>query len=80
MILDIFNHYVVVWMIAGRKSAELAGLFIEKDCIKLNLDFNQLTIHSDWVSAMKAKTMAQLLGSLDINKSFNRPGGVTFFL
>ena len=34
-------------MIAGRKSAELAGLFIEKDCIKLNLDFNQLTIHSD---------------------------------
>ena len=73
VILDIFSRYVVGWMIAGRESAELAGLLIEETCLKQGIDFNQLTIHSDRGPAMKAKTMAQLLANLGITKSFSRP-------
>ena len=73
VILDIFSRYVVGWMIAGRESAELAGLLIDETCLKQGIDFNQLTIHSDRGPAMKAKTMAQLLANLGITKSFSRP-------
>jgi len=73
VILDIFSRYVVGWMIAGRESAELAGLFIEETCIKQGIDFDQLTVHSDRGPVMKAKTMAQLLADLGITRSFSRP-------
>lgn len=73
VILDIFSRYVVGWMVAGRESAELAKRLIAETCQRQSIERNQLTLHSDRGSPMKAKCTAQLLADLGITKSHSRP-------
>lgn len=60
-------------METGRESGELTRLLIKETCIKQDIDSDQLTIHSDRGSAMKAKTLSHLYADLGISKSFSRP-------
>jgi putative transposase len=60
-------------MIAARESAELAKALISKTCAKQGIEKEQLTLHADRGSAMRAKSVAQLLSDLGVAKSHSRP-------
>ena len=73
VILDIFSRYVVGWMVASRESASLAVRLISETCERQGIDRDQLTLHADRGSPMKAKLTAQLLADLGVVKSHSRP-------
>ena len=73
VILDIFSRYVVGWMVASRENASLAVRLIDETCDRQGIEKNQLTIHADRGSPMKAKLTAQLLADLGVVKSHSRP-------
>lgn len=73
VILDVFSRYVVGWLLAEGESAELAQQLISASCTKQGIGKQQLTLHSDRGSPMKAKTVSQLLTDLEVFKSHSRP-------
>jgi putative transposase len=73
VILDIFSRYVVGWMVAHRESADLASRLIQETSTKYDIDVGQLTLHSDRGAAMQSHSVAQLLATLGVIKSFSRP-------
>jgi putative transposase len=73
VMLDIFSRYVVGWMVAQRENATLAQRFIRECCDKEGIEPDQLTIHADRGSPMKAKTTGQLLADLGVTKTHSRP-------
>jgi len=60
-------------MIAERESAQLAEQLIAETCAKQGIPRDQLVLHSDRGSAMRSKTVAQLLIDLGVVKSHSRP-------
>ena len=72
-IIDIFSRYVPGWMIAKRESGELAEKLIAETCEKQEIEREQLTLHSDRGSAMRSKTVNELLHDLGVSKSRSRP-------
>lgn len=73
VILDIFSRFVPGWMIAERELARLAEQLIAETCAKQGITREQLVLHSDRGSAMRSKTVAQLLIHLGVAKSHSRP-------
>ncbi len=73
VVMDVYSRYVVGWLIAERESATLAKRLIEECCRKQNVNRDQLTIHADRGSAMRSKTVAQLMADLGITKTHSRP-------
>jgi len=73
VIIDIFSRFVVGWKVAERESAELAKELILCATLQHAIDANQLTIHADRGSAMKSKSVAQLLVDLGVEKTHSRP-------
>ena len=73
VMLDIFSRYVVAWMVAHRENATLAERLIRAAVEQQGIERDQLTIHADRGSPMKAKTVAQLCDDLAIVKSHSRP-------
>lgn len=71
--VDVFSRYVPGWMIAKRESAKLAEQLIAATCSKQGIKPEQLVLHSDRGSAMRSKTVAQLLIKLGVAKSHSRP-------
>lgn len=72
-VLDIYSRYVVGWMVAEAESAQWARQFIAATCAKQNIAPEQLTLHSDRGSVMKAHIVADLLERLSVSKSHSRP-------
>ena len=72
-ILDVFSRYVVGWMIGLEESAELASMLIAETYAKQGIEQGQLTLHADRGSAMRSKSVAQLLSGLGVTKSHSRP-------
>lgn len=73
MALDIFNRYVVGWMLALREASYLAKRLFAETCAKQEVLPGQLTIHADRGSSMRSHGVALLLGSLGITKTHSRP-------
>jgi putative transposase len=73
VILDIFSRYVVGWMLAHGESGDLAARLIRESVAKQRVPEDELTIHSDRGPSMTSQSVAQLLATLGINKSHNRP-------
>lgn len=73
VILDVFSRYVVGWLLADHESAELAEQLISQSCHKQGIARDQLTLHADRGAAMIAKSLAQLLSDLGVDKSHSRP-------
>jgi putative transposase len=73
VIIDIFSRFAVGWMVAERESAELARELILCATLQQGIDPNQLTIHADRGSAMKSKSVAQMLTDLGVEKTHSRP-------
>jgi putative transposase len=72
-IIDVFSRYVTGWMIAKRESGELAAKVIAETCAKQGIEEDQLILHSDRGSAMRSKTVTDLLRDLGVAKSQSRP-------
>jgi putative transposase len=73
VILDIYNRYVVGWMLARAELARLAKALIEDSVQKQGVSSHQLTLHADRGSPMKAKPVAHLLADLGVVRSHSRP-------
>jgi transposase InsO family protein len=73
VILDVFSRYVVGWRLADYESAELAQPLIAESCRKQGIARDQLTLHADRGAAMVAKSLAQFLSDLGVDKSHSRP-------
>lgn len=73
VMLDIFSRYVVGWMVAASETATLAKEFISTNCERQSIEENRLTIHSDRGSPMIAKSVAQLMVDMGVEKSHSRP-------
>lgn len=72
-VVDVFSRYVVGWMIARHESGELAKKLIAATCSKQGIREHQLTLHADRGSAMRAKTLKEMLKELGIAESHSRP-------
>jgi putative transposase len=69
----VYSRYVVGWLLATCESAELAEELVAATCAKQGIRPEQLTLHADRGSAMRAITLAQLLSDLGVAKSHTRP-------
>jgi len=72
-VVDVFSRYVVGWMLAGHESGELAKKLIAVTCSTQGIQAHQLTLHADRGSAMRAKTLKEMLKQLGIAESHSRP-------
>lgn len=73
VLIDVFSRYVVSWLVASRESEDLAKKLLAEAYHKHGIRPGELTTHSDRGPAMKAQTVADLLGTLGVTKSHSRP-------
>ncbi len=73
VILDVFSRYVPGWLLAEGESAKLAEQLIAETYAKQGVQAGELTLHADRGSAMRSKSVAQLLRDLEVDKSHSRP-------
>lgn len=72
VIIDLFSRYVVGWMVAVKECKHLAAQLFAETVTRHGIEPG-LTVHSDRGAAMKSDTLAQLLATLGVDQSFNRP-------
>ena len=72
-VIDIYSRYIVGWLIAWHERGELAKKLIAETCSKEGIAPDQLTLHADHGSPMRAKTLKDLLRGLEITESHSRP-------
>ena len=73
VIIDIYSRFVVGWMLAHRESTELGKRVINDACKREGILEEQLTIHADRGSPMRAKSMEDMFVDLGLFKSHSRP-------
>lgn len=72
VIIDLFSRFVVGWMVASRECKHLATQLFAESVARHGIEPG-LTVHSDRGSAMKSDTLAQLFGTLGVERSLSRP-------
>lgn len=72
VIIDLFSRYVVGWMLATKECQHLAAQLFAETIARQGVEPG-LQVHADRGSAMKSDTLAQLLASLGVSRSFSRP-------
>jgi len=72
VVLDLFSRYVVGWMVATKECKHLAAQLFADVIARHGIEPG-LTVHADRGSAMKSDTLAQLLATLGVQRSFSRP-------
>jgi putative transposase len=72
VIIDLFSRFVVGWMLASKECKHLAAQLFAETIARHGIEPG-LQVHADRGSAMKSDTLAQLLDSLGVSRSFSRP-------
>jgi putative transposase len=72
-ILDIYSRKIVGWTLATRESEHIARELIKTTIEREGVPEGQLTLHADRGGPMISGTVAELLDSLNVRKSHNRP-------
>ncbi|MEZ4227265.1 MAG: DDE-type integrase/transposase/recombinase [Polyangiaceae bacterium] len=72
VIIDLFSRYVVGWMVANKECKHLAAQLFAETITRHGVEPG-LQVHADRGAAMKSDTLAQLLASLGVQRSFSRP-------
>ena len=72
VIIDLFSRYVVGWMVAPKESKHLAAQLFAETIARHGIEPG-LTLHADRGSSMTSDTLAQLLATLGVQRSFSRP-------
>jgi putative transposase len=73
VVLDLFSRMTVGWLLAAHESAELAAHLFAEAVGRHGVEPGELTVHADRGSAMRSDGLAELLGSLGVDRSFSRP-------
>lgn len=73
MIEDIYSRAIVGWEVHTHEAGELAATLLHKTCLKHGVQRQQLVLHADNGSAMKAATMLAKMQTLGVMPSFSRP-------
>jgi len=73
VILDVFSRFIAGWLLARCESAFLARQLIEQTIVTHDVNPRNLTIHADRGAPMRAKTTAQFMADLNIERSHSRP-------
>jgi putative transposase len=73
VVLDLFSRMTVGWLLAERESTELAKQLFAETVARHGVEPGSLTVHADRGSAMRSDGLAQLFGSLGVERSFSRP-------
>ena len=76
-IVDVFSRYVVGWLLATREGGDVAEHLIAATCEKQAIAQDQLTLHADRGSPMRAHSVQELMRGLGITESHSRPGTPT---
>jgi putative transposase len=72
VIIDLLSRYVVGWMVAMKECKHLAAQLFAETVARHQVEAG-LIVHADRGSATKSDTLAQLLASLGVSRSFSRP-------
>jgi len=72
--MDVWSRKIVAWTLQAEESAEHAQVMIEAACEREGVCRDQLVIHSDNGSPMKAATLLAFLQTIGVVPSFSRPG------
>lgn len=73
LIMDIFSRKIVGWEVYETESAEHAAQVVRKAYLREGVKPDDLVLHSDNGSPMKAATMLGMLQNLGVMPSFSRP-------
>jgi transposase InsO family protein len=73
VVLDLFSRMTVGWLLAEHESAALAEQLFAESVARHAIEPGALTVHADRGAAMRSDGLAQLLGSLGVERSFSRP-------
>jgi len=73
VVLDVWSRKIVAWTIEEEESADHAQAMIAAACEREGVQRDQLVIHSDNGSPMKAATLLAFLQGIGIVPSFSRP-------
>lgn len=80
VMLDIFSRYVVGWMVAREENSMMAQHFVRETVNANAVTADELTIHSDRGSPMKAADTVALLATLGLVKALLAQGQATITL
>jgi putative transposase len=72
-VIDVYSRYIVGWLLAWHERGTLAEQLIAQTCTKEAIAPQQLTLHADHGSPMRAQTLKELLETLEISESHSRP-------
>jgi putative transposase len=72
VIIDLYSRYVVGWLVALKECQHLAANLFAETIARHGIEPG-LTVHADRGAAMKSDTLAQLLATLGVERSFSRP-------
>jgi transposase InsO family protein len=72
VIIDLYSRFVVGWLVAVKESKDLARQLFAETLARHDVAPG-LTVHADRGSAMRSDTLAQLLATLGVERSFSRP-------
>lgn len=73
VVLDLFSRYVVGWLLARTENGKLAARLLRDACNKQGIEQSQLIVHADRGTAATSKTVADMLDTLGVSRSFSRP-------
>jgi putative transposase len=73
LFMDIYSRKIVGWQVYETESGDLASAVMRDICERENIGPQQVVLHSDNGSPMKAATMLATLQALGVMPSFSRP-------
>jgi putative transposase len=73
VVLDLFSRYTVGWLLARTENGKLAARLLRDACTKQGIEQSQLIVHADRGAAATSKTVADMLDTLGVSRSFSRP-------
>ncbi|CAO5681545.1 MAG: IS3 family transposase ISGur6 [Holosporales bacterium] len=73
MIIDVYSRKIVGYSVHEKECGSYASCLITQACLDEKIEKDQLVLHSDNGSPMKAHTMQSTLERLGVVKSYSRP-------
>lgn len=73
VVLDLFSRYTVGWLLARTENGKLAARLLRDACEKEGIEQSQLIVHADRGTAAASQSVADMLSTLGVSRSFSRP-------
>ena len=73
LVMDVWSRKIVGFEVHSEETMELSSIMIKRVCEEMEIDEEQLVLHSDNGGPMKGATMLATLQNLGVMPSFSRP-------